>query len=153
MITLNAQDKTKLEAALARATGLEIITTDVDGVYFVRSGEAMYMVVIAKQDGFAKADCNCEGGKRDLVCKHAALALQAHKEKLEAAEFQAMLADGAELSANYSQMEAATLAPALVEEKFTCFKRGCMVEVDERDCFCDDHALELSMIRAELFGD
>jgi hypothetical protein len=56
-------------------------------------------------------------------------------------------------SANYSQMEAATEAPAPVEEKFTCFKRGCTVEVDERDLFCDDHALELSMIRSELFGD
>jgi hypothetical protein len=56
-------------------------------------------------------------------------------------------------SANYSQIEPATEAPAPVEEKFTCFKRGCTVEVDERDLFCDDHALELSMIRAELFGD
>jgi hypothetical protein len=83
MITLNQIDKEKLSKALVRADGLELITTDVDGVYFVRSGEAMYMVVIAKQDGVATADCNCEGGKHDLVCKHAALALQAHKEKLE----------------------------------------------------------------------
>jgi hypothetical protein len=55
-------------------------------------------------------------------------------------------------SANYSQMEAATEAPAPVEEKFTCFKRGCTVEVDERDLFCDDHALELSMIRSDCLG-
>jgi hypothetical protein len=153
MITLSQTDKEKLTAALTRATGLELITTDVDGVYFVRSGEAMYMVVVAKQNNQVEVDCSCPAGSHDRICKHGAFALKALKEKLEVAEFQAMLEDGAELSANYSQIEAATEAPAPVEEKFTCFKRGCTVEVDERDLFCDDHALELSMIRSELFGD
>jgi hypothetical protein len=132
MITLNAQDKTKLEAALARANGLELITTDVDGVYFVRSGEAMYMVVIAKQDGFAKADCNCEGGKRDLVCKHAALALQAHKEKLEAAkEDELPVCHDCGASA-FAYVEgnwfcANCIAEAAAEE---AFKAGQMPEID-----------------------
>jgi len=48
--------------------------------------------------------------------------------------------------------EAAIEAPAPVEEKFTCFKRGCTVEVDERDCFCESCALEVAAAYDDLFN-
>jgi hypothetical protein len=54
MITLNAQDKTKLEAALARACqwpGAHHDRCRWPCYFVVAVATAMYMVVIAKQDG------------------------------------------------------------------------------------------------------
>ena len=82
MITLNTQDKAKLEKALTRATDLTLRATDVDGVYFVYSGPSTYMVVIAKQDGQVKSDCACPAGQHDRICKHQALCLKTYRDML-----------------------------------------------------------------------
>jgi hypothetical protein len=146
MIALNTIAKTQLEKALARAEAekIDVIHTDISGVYFVRSGENLYMVIIAKEDGVVKSDCSCPAGMHDKMCKHQALCLKAHKEKLAAtflAEVAMLLAD------------AAVEAPEEVKTNlFPCLGRNCPNKVDERDALCPDCQSEVAIARDELFG-
>jgi hypothetical protein len=55
-------------------------------------------------------------------------------------------------SANFSQIEPATLAPAPVEP-LECIKPGCHATVEGKEAYCFDHQLELAAAYSDLFGN
>jgi hypothetical protein len=92
MITLNAQDKTKLEAALARAEAadlkLTVLYQSTTGAhYVVDSDHSRHQVYIWLEGDRAAYECDCTAHvERSLICRCAAAALKDFQEKLEAAK-------------------------------------------------------------------
>jgi hypothetical protein len=92
MILLDATYKPKYEAGLQRARkfGLDIRQSPTTkGVYFVESATVRgiyYGVVLARVNGKAAVQCECNAGRRDEFCQHAALAIQSHKAQRRCSE-------------------------------------------------------------------
>ncbi len=84
MLTLTAFHKSKLEKALDRADGMEIIETAAKGVYFVQSTSGnTYQVNVVKEAGQVHTSCSCPAGQHDLVCKHLASVLLVIKTEMQ----------------------------------------------------------------------
>jgi hypothetical protein len=85
MIILNATYKPKYEAGLARAKTYKLDirrSTYTKGVYHVESSThrgIYYGVVLARVNGSPAVQCECNAGRRDEFCQHAALAIYHHK--------------------------------------------------------------------------
>lgn len=73
-------NESQIEKAMQKARKVKpLVKTIAFGVYAVKGSKNFYTVKMQRNPlGQKQIDCECEGGKRDLVCYHAVAALGWH---------------------------------------------------------------------------
>ena len=115
MISLDKVSQRKLQDALSRTEGLELIPAATPEAFYIRSGERVYMVIILGN----QAECNCKGGQNGLYCRHLAAAKEFAKTTRRCTacgEFNYRESGSHELCPDCAVIEAEAMAASAVSE-------------------------------------